>query len=106
MDTPPKGLSNQAQTVRKPSISEDFWTTSTLDMENSAVMSQGSISSISTSNQTIDPNNGAGGATTTSEFVNHGKYSLLYLDSHVHVMCKKSAYTLCNGRLLVTMLNN
>ncbi|XP_060676130.1 uncharacterized protein LOC107408005 isoform X2 [Ziziphus jujuba] len=71
VDTPPKGLSNRAQTVKKPSISEDFWTSSTIDIENSAVMSQGSISSISTSNQTVDPNNGAG-ANTPSEFVNHG----------------------------------
>lgn len=57
--------------MRKPSISEDFWTSSTFDMDNSAVQSQGSISSISTINQTLDPNSGAF-ATNSSEFVNHG----------------------------------
>lgn len=40
-------------------------------MDNSAVQSQGSISSISTINQTLDPNNGAL-ITNPSEFVNHG----------------------------------
>ncbi|PPR97686.1 hypothetical protein GOBAR_AA22985 [Gossypium barbadense] len=54
-----KGLKFQGQTVSKPNISEGFWTTSTCDMDNSAVQSQGSISSISTSNQTLDPNGNA-----------------------------------------------
>ncbi|KAK4785495.1 hypothetical protein SAY86_002184 [Trapa natans] len=40
-------------------------------MENSAVQSRGSISSISTSNQTLDPN-GAMGPSGTPDFVNHG----------------------------------
>ncbi|XP_024021876.1 uncharacterized protein LOC21408465 isoform X1 [Morus notabilis] len=68
---PPKRVANQGRAVRKPSISEDFWTSSTFDMDNSAVQSQGSISSISTINQTLDPNSGAC-ATNSSEFVNHG----------------------------------
>ncbi|KAK6267626.1 hypothetical protein QUC31_011786 [Theobroma cacao] len=68
-----KGLNVQDQTVRKASISEDFWTTSTCDMDNSAVQSQGSISSISTSNQTLDPHDSAASANAPSEFVNHGK---------------------------------
>ncbi|EOY25800.1 PREDICTED: uncharacterized protein LOC18595248 isoform X4 [Theobroma cacao] len=67
-----KGLNVQDQTVRKASISEDFWTTSTCDMDNSAVQSQGSISSISTSNQTLDPHDSAASANAPSEFVNHG----------------------------------
>ncbi|KAE8699379.1 putative small heat-shock protein [Hibiscus syriacus] len=53
-----KGLKSQGHTVSKPSISEGFWTTS-CDMDNSAVQSQGSISSISASNQTLDPNGSA-----------------------------------------------
>ncbi|KAH1066515.1 hypothetical protein J1N35_031502 [Gossypium stocksii] len=67
-----KGLKFQGQTVSKPSISEGFWTTSTCDMDNSAVQSQGSISSISTSHQTLDPNGNAASANDPSEFVNHG----------------------------------
>ncbi|GMN50023.1 hypothetical protein TIFTF001_019192 [Ficus carica] len=69
---PQKRIANQGRAARKqPSISEDFWTSSTLDMDNSAVQSQGSMSSISTINQTLDPNNGAL-ITNPSEFVNHG----------------------------------
>ncbi|KAF3450881.1 hypothetical protein FNV43_RR06970 [Rhamnella rubrinervis] len=86
VDAPPKELSNQRRTVKKPIISEDFWTSSTLDMENSAVMSQGSISSISTSNQTLDPNNGAGSASIPSEFqVTH--YMVLF---ELQVSCPNS----------------
>ncbi|XP_068303260.1 uncharacterized protein [Pyrus communis] len=71
VNEPPKGLLNERRTEKKPSISEDFWTTSTWDMDNSAVQSQGSISSIST-NQTLDPHGGSGSNSTPSEFVNHG----------------------------------
>lgn len=71
-DEPPKILRFQNRTVRKPSISEDFWTTSTRDMDNSAALSQGSISSISTSNQILDPHGGSGNLCSTAEFVNHG----------------------------------
>ncbi|XWS19089.1 hypothetical protein CRYUN_Cryun32bG0101300 [Craigia yunnanensis] len=67
-----KGLNVQGQSVRKASISEDFWTTSPFDMDNSALLSQGSISSISTSNQTHDPHGNAASANAPSEFVNHG----------------------------------
>ncbi|XP_012456853.1 uncharacterized protein LOC105777895 isoform X1 [Gossypium raimondii] len=67
-----KGLNVQGQTVRKASISEDFWTTSTCDMDNSAVQSQGSISSISTSNQTLDLHGSVATANAPAEFVNHG----------------------------------
>ncbi|XVE89100.1 hypothetical protein DITRI_Ditri19aG0123300 [Diplodiscus trichospermus] len=41
-------------------------------MDNSALQSQGSISSISTSNQTLDPHGSAASANAPSEFVNHG----------------------------------
>lgn len=66
-----KGQKIQAQTVTKPNPSEDFWTSSTFDMDNSAVQSRGSISSISTSNQIVDVN-GSGNGNLPSEFVNHG----------------------------------
>ncbi|KAB2061315.1 hypothetical protein ERO13_A10G074100v2 [Gossypium hirsutum] len=67
-----KGLNVQGQTARKGGISEDFWTTSTCDMDNSAVQSQGSISSISTSNQTLDLHGSVATANAPAEFVNHG----------------------------------
>ncbi|XP_030526214.1 uncharacterized protein LOC115737928 isoform X1 [Rhodamnia argentea] len=70
VDAPSKGSEIHDRKLKNPSKSENFWSTSTLDMDNSAVQSQGSISSISTSNQTIDPQ--AGNPGTPSEFVNHG----------------------------------
>ncbi|KAK6915039.1 protein of unknown function DUF4050, partial [Dillenia turbinata] len=69
---PIKEHTNPGRPVTKPSVSENFWTTSTGDMDNSAVQSQGSISSISTSYQTLDPHGGAGSVSNPSEFVNHG----------------------------------
>ncbi|KAF5741739.1 hypothetical protein HS088_TW10G00744 [Tripterygium wilfordii] len=41
-------------------------------MGNSAVQSQGSISSINTTNQILDVNGATGSINTPSEFVNHG----------------------------------
>ncbi|XXG47895.1 hypothetical protein AAC387_Pa02g2463 [Persea americana] len=73
VDEPSKGLKIQGRTVRKPSLSEDFWSTSTYEMENSGVHSQRSVSSISTSNQISDAH-GAGSTSNPPEFVNHGKY--------------------------------
>lgn len=74
-----KGPKVKCETVKKPSISEDFWTTSTCDMDYSAVQSQGSISSISIANQnqTLDQHGGSGSINNVSEFVNHGKFSWL-----------------------------
>ncbi|KAK6119628.1 hypothetical protein DH2020_046651 [Rehmannia glutinosa] len=48
-------------------------------MDNSAFPSHRSISSISTSNQTLDTHSNADGTSNPSEFVNHGKYFLHYL---------------------------
>ncbi|KAH7565046.1 hypothetical protein JRO89_XS09G0119300 [Xanthoceras sorbifolium] len=71
---PSKELRVQGHTSKKPSLLEDFWTTSTCDMDNSAVQSQGSISSIGANNLTLDTG-GAGSASGPSEFVNHGNFS-------------------------------
>lgn len=71
LNEPSKELRIRGRTSTKPNISEDFWTTSACDMDNSAMQSQGSISSISTSNQILVPH-GAAGANVPSEFVNHG----------------------------------
>ncbi|TQD70981.1 hypothetical protein C1H46_043485 [Malus baccata] len=96
VNEPPKGLLNEGRTVKKPSISEDFWTTSTWDMDNSAVQSKGSILSIST-NQTLDLHGGSGSSNTPAEFVNHGKWVLygLFMD-----IPKDS----CFGSMIITCL--
>ncbi|XP_019057487.1 PREDICTED: uncharacterized protein LOC104808233 isoform X2 [Tarenaya hassleriana] len=61
------------RTVKKPSGSEDFWSTSTFDMDNSTFPSQGSISSIGTSNHNFaDSQAGSRNSNAPTEFVNHG----------------------------------
>ncbi|KAK3018899.1 hypothetical protein RJ639_005104 [Escallonia herrerae] len=75
VNEPLKGQKLQTRTVSKPSLLEDFWTTSTCDMDKSAAQSRGSISSISTSNQALDAH---GSGNIPSEFVNHGKLLLLH----------------------------
>ncbi|CAI9766508.1 unnamed protein product [Fraxinus pennsylvanica] len=72
VDKPSKGLRIQGQAVKKPSISEDFWSTSTCDMDNSQVQSQRSLSSISLSNQSLSQYSGTGSTSNCPEFVNHG----------------------------------
>nr|XP_011459179.1 PREDICTED: uncharacterized protein LOC101311349 isoform X1 [Fragaria vesca subsp. vesca] len=67
VDEPSNRLRIQGQPLRKNSISEDFWSTSTIDMDNSAILSQISI----TSNNPLDAH-GASSTSNTSEFVNHG----------------------------------
>nr|GMD76917.1 uncharacterized protein LOC109184044 isoform X1 [Ipomoea batatas] len=75
VDEPSKGLRIQGRLVKKPSISEDFWSTSTYEMENSTIQSQRSLSSISVSNQVLSQNIGTGSTSNHSEFVNHGKFT-------------------------------
>ncbi|CAN6681208.1 unnamed protein product [Malus baccata var. baccata] len=73
VDEPSKGLKIQGRSVKKPGISDDFWSSSTYDLDNSAVQSQRSISSISTSNQTLNFGSVAGSSTSSqSDFVNNG----------------------------------
>lgn len=77
MDEPSKGLGIQGKSVNKPSYSEDFWSTSTCEMDNIAAQSQRSVSSMSTSNPLLDPHNSACSTSNRTEFVNHGKSKLL-----------------------------
>lgn len=73
VDVPAKGVATKGSSVRKLSSSEDFWTTSTHDMDNSAVQSQGSISSASLTNQAVVPHaSSSKNSTNPTEFVNHG----------------------------------
>ncbi|XP_048332123.1 uncharacterized protein LOC107409467 isoform X2 [Ziziphus jujuba] len=71
VDEPSKGLKIQGRAVRKSSVSEDIWSSSTLDMDNSALQSQRSISLISTSNQALDPQSTSTSTLNPPEFVNH-----------------------------------
>ncbi|PON63238.1 hypothetical protein PanWU01x14_133320 [Parasponia andersonii] len=70
VDEPSKGLRIQGRSVKKSTISDDFWSSSTCDLDHSTAISQRSISSISTSNQTS--NHGSGTSSSHPEFVNHG----------------------------------
>ncbi|KAJ7958773.1 DUF4050 family protein [Quillaja saponaria] len=72
VDEPSKGQKVQGQTVKKYDISEDFWSSSTFEMDNTANLSQRIISSISTSNQISDPQSRASSQSNPPEFVNHG----------------------------------
>lgn len=71
VNEPSNRLRIQGRSARKNSISEDFWSTSTMEMENSGVQSQKSISSVSTSNP-VDSHGTSGSTSNTPEFVNHG----------------------------------
>ncbi|XP_022749677.1 uncharacterized protein LOC111299043 isoform X2 [Durio zibethinus] len=72
VDEPAKRLRIQGRIVRQPIISDDFWSTSTYDLENSAVQSQRSLSSISASNPTLSQCSSTGGVANPSDFVNQG----------------------------------
>ncbi|KAK7260889.1 hypothetical protein RIF29_27188 [Crotalaria pallida] len=72
MDDPSKVPRTQSQTVNKDNRSEDFWSTSTLDMDHSAAQSQRSVSSIGLSNNPSDPQSSTGSQIGPPEFVNHG----------------------------------
>lgn len=73
MDEPSKGLRIQGRVVEKQGISDGFWSTSTYDLDNSALQSQRSYSSISISNQTLSQISGPAGISSHPEFINHGK---------------------------------
>ncbi|XWS72933.1 hypothetical protein CRYUN_Cryun02cG0082100 [Craigia yunnanensis] len=72
VDEPSKGLRIQGHIVRKPSISDDFWSSSTYDLENGAVQSQRCLLSISASNPTLCQCSSTGGVANPSDFVNQG----------------------------------
>ncbi|RYR76560.1 hypothetical protein Ahy_A01g001141 isoform B [Arachis hypogaea] len=74
VDEPAKGLRIQGQTVRKPTITDGFWSSSTCDLDNSTIQSQRSISSVSTLNQFLFQTSGTSTSGTNPEFVNQGKF--------------------------------
>jgi len=73
VDEPAKGLRIQGQTMRKPTASDGFWSSSPCDLDNSTIQSQRSISSVSTLNQILYQSNGASTPGTEPEYVNQGK---------------------------------
>ncbi|XP_038698269.1 uncharacterized protein LOC119995874 isoform X2 [Tripterygium wilfordii] len=79
VDEPSKGLRIQGFAVKNPGISDGFWSTSTCDLENSAVQSQRSISSTTISNQTLCQSSSVGSASNNSDFVNHAGMSTSYI---------------------------
>ncbi|XP_056843973.1 uncharacterized protein LOC130496157 isoform X2 [Raphanus sativus] len=70
VDEPSKGLRIQGRLVKKPtSVSDDFWSTSTCEMDNNSTMqSQRSVSSISFTNITA----ASASSSNPNEFVNNG----------------------------------
>ncbi|KAI4344136.1 hypothetical protein L6164_011402 [Bauhinia variegata] len=82
VDEPAKGLRIQGQTVRKPTILDDFWSSSTCDPENSTIQSQRSVSSVSTLNQILYHSSANATSGTHSDFVNQG--FLLWNESRLH----------------------
>ncbi|CAL0327784.1 unnamed protein product [Lupinus luteus] len=68
VDEATNGQKIQGQTVIKPTTSDDFWSSSTRDVDNSTVQSQISIQSVSTLNQIL----GTSTEGNDHEFVNRG----------------------------------
>ncbi|KAK1360116.1 AT-rich interactive domain-containing protein [Heracleum sosnowskyi] len=68
---PLKRHKSPSRAVRKSSSSDNFWISSTIDINKSAAQSGGSYSTISTANQTLEVS-GSGNGNNPSEFVNHG----------------------------------
>ncbi|KAL1127961.1 hypothetical protein V6Z11_A13G214600 [Gossypium hirsutum] len=64
-----KGLTTQHWKLKRSSFSEDFWSSSACEIENSPLKPQRSISSISISSHSLDL---SGSTSRPSEFVNHG----------------------------------
>ncbi|GJM98018.1 hypothetical protein PR202_ga14992 [Eleusine coracana subsp. coracana] len=87
VDEPSKRLRIQGRTIRKASLSEDFWSSSAHEMENSAIQSQRSMSSISTAAQSNDQH-ATGSSSNPNEFVNQDGLKLkhLYLQEMVDLL--------------------
>jgi len=72
VDEPTKGLRIQGRSVKRRNLSNDFWSSSPHEMENSALQSRHSMSSISTAAQPNDQH-ASGSSSSPNEFVNQGK---------------------------------
>lgn len=90
MDEASVGLRTQGQAVKKDNRSEDFWSSSAFEIDQYALQSQKSISSIGISNHPSDPQSSAGIEIDPPEFVNHGAFAVIclfiyYLLAHLSV---------------------
>lgn len=74
-----KGLRTQAQTMNIDNISEDFWSSSFIELDHGATQSQRSISSIFASNHLLEPQSSDAIQSDPPEFVNHGKFAVICL---------------------------
>jgi hypothetical protein len=77
VDEPTKGLRIQGRSVKRHNLSDDFWSSSPHEMENSALQSRHSMSSISTAAQPNDQH-ASGSSSSPNEFVNQGKLVAIY----------------------------
>ncbi|XP_019414464.1 PREDICTED: uncharacterized protein LOC109326221 isoform X1 [Lupinus angustifolius] len=71
-DEAANGLRIQGQAVKKPTISDGFWSSSTCDVDNSTVQSQRSIPSVTTLNQNLNHSSGTSSEGNDPVFVNQG----------------------------------
>ncbi|XP_076928368.1 uncharacterized protein LOC143592305 isoform X2 [Bidens hawaiensis] len=69
-DNKPTGIVNKDSTTNKGGVAQDFWSSSTHEMDNSAGQSQFSASSLSMSNPNLDPSSSSG--SNPPDFVNRG----------------------------------
>ncbi|KAJ8444642.1 hypothetical protein Cgig2_023705 [Carnegiea gigantea] len=82
-DDTQNGLQYQGQVVvDQPSLSDDFWGTSTDYLPG---LSQRSISSLSMSNLSFYSDIGSASTNSRGEFVNHGKYLNIYSKTNPHM---------------------
>lgn len=80
-----KGLKTQAQTMNNDNRSDDFfWSSSAIELDHGAIQSQRSMSSISVSNHPSDPQSSDGIQTDSPEFVNHGKFAVIFQFIYYH----------------------
>jgi hypothetical protein len=76
-EEPSKRSRIQGCSIRKASLTEEFWSSSARDMDNSAIQSQRSISLISTVAQSNDQH-AAGSSSNPNEFVNQGNNNIIH----------------------------
>ncbi|WCJ30290.1 hypothetical protein M5689_011859 [Euphorbia peplus] len=63
---------NQDQTTKQESTSDEFWSTSPVQMDPNGVQSQKSLSSVNVVDQPLDPVTASASTSNPPEFVNHG----------------------------------
>ncbi|KAJ0625137.1 hypothetical protein HanIR_Chr01g0050511 [Helianthus annuus] len=75
-DKKPTDIVKKDSTTNKGSVVQDFWSSSTYEMDNSAGQSQLSASSVSMSNPNLDAHSSSG--SNPPEFVNRGTFYFIH----------------------------